>query len=134
MTNSRNSFLFAKTPAWVKNGTNYLFDVNPKTTMVFLKMYLLKTGWDPTFLWLNIIISHIFPENFIYIPHVVQKIWRLSLSLSILAIFIDFLNFLLFPSYKETNDISLWQIMSAFFHFQHTLNRLFNNCIKLYWY
>ena len=25
-------------------------------------------------------------------------------------------------------------MMSAFFHFQHTLNRLFNNCIKFYWY
>ena len=25
-------------------------------------------------------------------------------------------------------------MMSAFFHFQHTLNRLFNNCIRLYWY
>ena len=25
-------------------------------------------------------------------------------------------------------------MMSAFFHFQHTLNRLFNNCIKSYWY
>ena len=24
-------------------------------------------------------------------------------------------------------------MMSAFFHFQHTLNRLFNNCIKFYW-
>ena len=23
---------------------------------------------------------------------------------------------------------------SAFFHFQHTLNRLLNKCIKLYWY
>ena len=25
-------------------------------------------------------------------------------------------------------------MMSLFFHFQHTLNRLFSNCIKLYWY
>ena len=25
-------------------------------------------------------------------------------------------------------------MMSVFFHFQHTLDRLFNNCIKLYWY
>ena len=24
--------------------------------------------------------------------------------------------------------------MSAFFNFEHTLNRLFNNCIKLCWY
>ena len=27
----------------------------------------------------NIIISHIFPENFIEIPQVVQKLWRISL-------------------------------------------------------
>ena len=25
-------------------------------------------------------------------------------------------------------------MMSEFFHFQHTLNRLFNSCIKSYWY
>ena len=36
----------------------------------------------------NIIISHIFPENFIEIPQVDQKIW--GIFLSILAIFIDF--------------------------------------------
>ena len=43
------------------------------------------------FLTFNIIISHIIPENFIEIPQVVQKIWRLSLT--ILAIFIDFYQF-----------------------------------------
>ena len=36
----------------------------------------------------NIIIRHIFPENFIEVPQVVQKLLRTSLS--ILAIFIDF--------------------------------------------
>ena len=36
----------------------------------------------------NIIISHIFPENFIEILQVVQKIWRISLS--ILAIDISY--------------------------------------------
>ena len=40
---------------------------------------------------------------------------------------------LAFSCYKETNDVSLYQMMSAFSHFWHTLNRLFNNCIKLYW-
>ena len=25
-------------------------------------------------------------------------------------------------------------MMSVFFHLQHTLNRLFNNCLKLHWY
>ena len=43
------------------------------------------------FVTLNIIISHIFPENFIEIPQVVQKIWRLSLTK--LASFIDFYQF-----------------------------------------
>ena len=57
------------------------------------------------FVTFNIIISHIFPENFIGIPQVVQKIRRISLST--LAIFIDFLKFLSFPCHKEANDISL---------------------------
>ena len=83
------------------------------------------------FVTFNIIINHIFPENFTEIPQVVQKIWRLSLS--ILAIFFDFLDFLTFPCFKKTDDVSLKQMMSSFFHFQHTLNRLLNNCIKLYW-
>ena len=43
------------------------------------------------FLTFNIIISHIIPENFIEIPQVVQKIWRLSLTK--LASFIDFYQF-----------------------------------------
>ena len=43
------------------------------------------------FVTFNIIISHILSENFIEIPQVVQKIWMLSLS--ILAIFIDFQQF-----------------------------------------
>ena len=57
------------------------------------------------FVTFNIIISHIFPENFIEITQVVQNLWRISLS--ILAIFINFLDFLTFPFYKETNDASL---------------------------
>ena len=43
----------------------------------------------------NIIISHIFPESFIEISQVIQKIWRISLSL--LTVFIDFLDFFTFP-------------------------------------
>ena len=39
----------------------------------------------------NIITSHIFPENVIHVPQVVQKIWRFSSST--LAIFFNFLNF-----------------------------------------
>ena len=54
------------------------------------------------FVTFNIIISNIFPENFIEIPQVVHKIW--SFSLPIFAIFIDFLTF---PCYKETDDVNL---------------------------
>ena len=75
----------------------------------FSKNVLSKGGVKPCFfVTFNIIISHIFPENFIEIPQVVQKIWRISLS--ILAVFIDFrrfLDFLIFPCYRETNDVSL---------------------------
>ena len=87
------------------------------------------------FVTFHIIMNHIFSENFIEIPQVVQKLWRFSPS--ILAIFINFhqfSRFFTFLCYKETNDVSLEQTMSVFFHFQHTLKRLFNNCIKLYWY
>ena len=47
------------------------------------------------FLTFNIIISHIFPENFIEIILAVQRIWRFSPS--ILNIFINFSGFLTFP-------------------------------------
>ena len=43
------------------------------------------------FVTFNIMISHIIPENFIEIPLVVQKIWRLSLTK--LASFINFYQF-----------------------------------------
>ena len=46
------------------------------------------------FVTLNIIIHHVFPENFVETSQVVPKIWRLSLS--ILAIFIDFIDLLVF--------------------------------------
>ena len=63
--------------------------------VVFQKMYLLKRGWNPGFFGtVNIILKHIFPENFIEFPEVVQKIWRN-------------LEFLTLHCYKETNDISL---------------------------
>ena len=51
-------------------------------------------------------------------------------SQSILTIFMDFTDFSTFPCYKETNDVSILQMMSALFYFQLTLN----NCIKLYLY
>ena len=60
--------------------------------MVSQKMYLPKERvklWF--FVTFNIILKNIFPENFIEIPRVVKKLWRISLS--ILAISIDFHQF-----------------------------------------
>ena len=58
-------------------------------------MHLLKKEWNPVFFGtFNVIISHIFLENFIEIFQAVQKIRRLSLS--ILAIFGDFHQFFVF--------------------------------------
>ena len=45
--------------------------------------------------------------------------------------FHKFFGFFKFPCYRETNDVSIQQMMLAFSHSQPTLNRLFNNCIKL---
>ena len=72
----------------------------------FLKNVCSKEKVNPWFfVTFNIIISHIFPENFIEIPLVAQKIWRFFPS--ILTIFIDFLDFLTNPCYKETKDDSI---------------------------
>ena len=57
------------------------------------------------FLSFNIIISHVFPENFIEISQFVQKIPRFSSS--ILTIFINFSDFFIFPCHKEINDASI---------------------------
>ena len=85
------------------------------------------------FVTFNIIITDIFPENFIDIPQVVQNIWRLYLP--ILAIFVNlhwFFGFFdIFLSQRNwwrqliTDDVGI-------FHFQNTLNKLLNNCTKLY--
>ena len=82
----------------------------------------------PVFCDFNIIRSHIFPENFIEIPLVVQKIWRFSFS--ILTNFIDFSDFL--TKKLMASVYNRW--CQHLFYIQPTLNRLFNNCIKLYWY
>ena len=67
------------------------------------------------FVAFNIIKDHIFPENFIEIRQVVQKIWRFSPS--IFTILINFSDFPTFPYYKETNDVNILQMMSALFYF-----------------
>ena len=53
----------------------------------------------------NLIISHIFPENFIKIPQVDETIPKFVWL--ILTIFINFSDFLAFSWYKETNDVSI---------------------------
>ena len=57
------------------------------------------------FVILNIIITHIFPENVTEILQVVGKIWRFSSS--IVFFFSHFTYFWIFPFYKETDDISI---------------------------
>ena len=77
----------------------------PKKKKKFSSKEGVKTS---LFVAFNIIINNIFPQNFIDIPHVFQKIGRIDLS--ILAIFINFhqfFGFLTFLCYKETNDVSL---------------------------
>ena len=78
------------------------------------------------------IISHIFPENLIETYRFVHNVRRFSSST--LTIFIDFLDILTFPCYKETNDVRIQQMMPVPFYFQHALKRLFNTCIKIYLY
>ena len=79
----------------------HLLYINPKTAgrrsiwpphhhhCGFLKNVFFKERVKPMFsLTLNVVIKRIFPENFIEITQVAQKLWRIFLS--ILAIFIDF--------------------------------------------
>ena len=117
---------------WIFNKTMRIIKIwNPP--LVFFKTVSSRERVKPwLFVTFNIIISHIFFKNFNEIPQVVQKIWRFSPS--ILTIFINFSDFLTFPCYKETNGVSIKQMMSSFFYFQPTIVRLFNNYKKLYWY
>ena len=80
----------------------------------------------------NISLSHIFPENFIKIPQVVQTVWRFTLSSN--NYFNRFFDFLTFPCSKETKDVTYNRWCRHFFYFQTTINRLFNNCLKLCWH
>ena len=71
----------------------YRVDKIDPEPVVLWNIYLLRRGeWNLGFFMIfNIIISHIFSENFIEISQVVQKLWRISLS--ILDIFINFHQF-----------------------------------------
>ena len=66
-------------------------------------------GLEPWFFaTFNIIMSHIFLENFIEVPQVVQKIWRFfSVNINYLQTIIDFSDFLISPCYIETNDVRI---------------------------
>ena len=90
----------------------------------FPKMFSREGVRQCFFVNFNVSISHAFPEIFIEIPQVVQKISRFSPL--ILTIFIGFSDFFLFLVTEKL-------MMSSFFYFQSSLNRLINNWIKLYW-
>ena len=71
---------------------------DPPPRYGFLKNVSSRERVKPRFfVTFNIILTYIFPENFIEFTQVVRKIRRSSLS--ILAFFMNF--------YKETNDVSL---------------------------
>ena len=59
----------------------------------------------------NIILSHIFPENFIKLP-LLQKIWRLSLP--ILAISSNFLRFWIFGYFLVTKKLIFLRIALSY--------------------
>ena len=97
--------LFYSLILWFKFISLTLERLGGQSLWFFQKLIFWKEGEAKVFLWLIIIIRHIFTENFIELPQVVQKIW--GFSPSILIIFIDFSDFLTFPFYKETNDVSI---------------------------
>ena len=107
-----------------------------QTHLVFLKMYF-SEGMKGCFLWIlhlffvNIIIIHVFPEKFIKISQVFQKIQRFSSS--ILTFFVTFLDFLAFPCYRE---LKVWTDNRWHQHcyLRPTSNGLFDSCIKLHRY
>ena len=87
------------------------------------------------FVTFNIFIRHIFPENWIEIPQVVRRIWKFSST--ILANFITFFFFFwTFWYFLVANKLMREHIANDvnIFYLQPIFNRLFNNCIKLYWY
>ena len=102
---------------------------------IFQKCMFQREGETMVFVTFNIIINHIFLENFIKIHNIVQKIWRISVNISYFyqfsSIFWIFWHFLvtkklILPAYNR--------LCQHFLQFYHTLNTLFKNCRKLYWY
>ena len=103
---------------------------NSYTPVAFRKMSFLERGWNSVFVTFDIIKSHSFSEKFIEIPQVVQKIWRFSPSM--LTVFINFSYYWHFLVTKNLMTSAYNTRCQQFFCFQSTLNRLFNNCVKLY--
>ena len=101
--------------------------LNPKIIFKIMSEENVKLCFLRTF---NIIISYIFPEYFIEIHQDSQKIW-IFIS-SILTIFINFLDFLGFTCYKNTNDVIICDTILAVFWHGVILNKFLKNCIKLY--
>ena len=97
----------------------------------FSKNASIKEKVKPWFFVTFIVISHIFPQTFIEITQVVQKIWRISPS--ILAIFIIFVDFLTFSCYKETWVWTLSSKKKNFFYFGRSFHAKgnFNKASKL---
>ena len=87
---------------WNTPATNFVnLKINPKTVKeksiwpnslwFFQKCAFYRESETLIFVTFNVIIIHIFPENFVEIPQVFWTIWRLSPS--ILTIFVDTLHF-----------------------------------------
>ena len=91
-------------------------------------MILSEEGVLPTF---NIIIWYNFPERFIEINQVSQKLWIFPSS--ILTILVKFLDIFTIISYNKSNDVSISKIMPAVFRPGIILDRLLKNYIKLQW-
>ena len=111
---------------------------------VFPKMCFLEIGWNPAFLWISMLSEayyhklHVSWKFYWYSSYRSENIWRFEDMKIRLLQYEGFLsNFWIFQDLlvaKElmTSGYNRW--CQYFFHFQHTLNTLFNNYIKLYRY
>ena len=78
--------------------------------VVFPKRYFLERVKPCFFMAINIIISLTFSENFREIPQVFHMIWRFFPSIITILLFF-FSDFLSFPCCKETNEVSIQELM-----------------------
>ena len=93
----------------------------------FFKNVFFRESVKPVFfVTFDIILSHIFPKNFIEIIQVVQKIWRFSPWILTFS-----LTFLIFWHFSAAKKLRTPAYNKWFLYFQPTQNKLFNNCMKL---